>query len=218
LVGRGSLQLAQFIVTPMIASRLGKEQLAAYTIMNSLWIYPTIISDSLGMAVNIKGSQYLGNHKHSLFRSLTKYIPIAAFIVDILFVSTYYFGQTALFSLFTSDPGVLQEINLAFPYWLFAVFLGPFPGTYEGLVLAKQYFFLLFLVMVFGLSFWAAVTGLNMALTRQVSMVWAAVSVFMWTRFFPLFVIIYWEMYREWGWKDQDQTTTTVQEDDKLIQ
>jgi len=78
--------------------------------------------------------------------------------------------------------------------------------------MSKQYFSLLFFVMILGLIFWAIVSTVNMTLFREVSLIWAAVVVFMWSRFLPVAGILHWEMYKEKDLPDGESENTLVTE------
>jgi len=202
LVGRGVALISQYIVTPIVASRLGPNELAAYSVMISLFFYPNMISESMGTVCNIKGSQYIGLKKYSYFNRLVKYCPIVSLFVGFILIFIYGVAHSSLFYTFTSDPLVLAQMDKAFPYWMVAIFLGSLPGTFEGLIMSKQHFALMFMVMVASISLWIPITCINIAWIQELTLIFVATMVFMWTRFLPLMVIIYWEMYQERDWVD----------------
>jgi len=194
-MGRGLLLLVQYMVAPIVASRTGTYRLSAYSFMITLFFYPAVITDSIGITASYKGALYLGTGRYSYYRKLTLYLPLVSVCVGFLFVTCYWLLREPLFNSFSTNPHVQTEMNDNSIYWISAVATGMLPGSFEGLCTAKLKFPLLFWTMFGAILSWGIITTINLIFYESLVLIWAALGTFMWMRFVPPFVVTCLETY-----------------------
>jgi len=202
LMFRGVFEMMQYFCTPMLVGNLSGSQLAGYSIFVVFFLIPVLLSDSIGHACNVKGSEYLARGENAKFRRLTLYVPLVSLAIGVLLAIGFWFGRDAIIDSYTTDPRVISVVKDAFPFFTFTVFVGVFPGTFEGLCLARREYALMFMTMFIAISTWGTLSAINYFKFKYLELIWGALLAFMWCRFLPLFIVLVVDTWREWNTPD----------------
>eukprot|EP01126_Amoeba_proteus_P045636 TRINITY_DN5123_c0_g1_i5.p2 TRINITY_DN5123_c0_g1~~TRINITY_DN5123_c0_g1_i5.p2 ORF type:complete len:147 (-),score=27.00 TRINITY_DN5123_c0_g1_i5:66-506(-) len=99
-------------------------------------------------------------------------------------------AKEVIFGSFTTDPSVLQDLNLSFPYWLAASIVGCAPGVFEGLAIAKEKWVLLFISICQSVAFWLVLSLINVLWLNYLPLVWVASLIFLYSRFLLVCLVL----------------------------
>ncbi|ATQ27516.1 multidrug transporter MatE [Rhodococcus ruber Chol-4] len=126
LIARSLAFQACFLSAAAVAARFGAAAVAAHQVVLQLWNFVSLTLDSLAVAAQALVGAALGGGARSDAKRLAWRITAWSTVFATGLALVFLGGGDAIPALFTSDPGVLEQIDVA---WWFFVALLPVAGV-----------------------------------------------------------------------------------------
>lgn len=126
LIARSLAFQACFLSAAAVAARFGAAAVAAHQVVLQLWNFVSLTLDSLAVAAQALVGAALGGGARSDAKRLAWRITAWSTVFATALALVFLGGGDAIPALFTSDPGVLEQIDVA---WWFFVALLPVAGV-----------------------------------------------------------------------------------------
>ncbi|MFY9191187.1 MAG: MATE family efflux transporter [Lawsonella sp.] len=115
-----------FLSVSAVAARTGAEALAAHQIVWQLWVFTSLLLDSIAIAAQSLVGASLGHGEIEETRDLGREIVVVGLVVGVALAILFALLRPVIPLIFTRDAGVLQMVNT--PWW-FLVGLLPLAGA-----------------------------------------------------------------------------------------
>ncbi|WP_051111105.1 MATE family efflux transporter [Rhodococcus rhodnii] len=125
LVARSLAFQACFLSAAAVASRFGAASVAAHQVVLQLWNLVTLMLDSLAIAAQTLVGAALGSRHAGSARRIARRVTVWSAIFGAGLAALFAAGYTVIPRLFTSDDGVLDQMDSA---WWFFVAIMPIAG------------------------------------------------------------------------------------------
>ncbi len=112
LFGRSFLLTATFFISTRLASSQSVTHLAAHQIILQIWLLSSFLIDGLAITANVLGAGMFASKNKDEFQLLTKNLIKISGVIGILFSILYYFAESYILHIFTSDYAVIAQISI----------------------------------------------------------------------------------------------------------
>ena len=123
LIVRSAAFQVAFLSAAAVAARIGTAQIAAHQIGLQLWEFTALLLDSFAIAAQSLVGAALGASDAGIARTLAWQVARWRLWAGCGFAAVYAAGWFVIPRLFTSDPAVLDQVHLLWPW-----FVGMLPG------------------------------------------------------------------------------------------
>jgi putative MATE family efflux protein len=117
LFARGAAFQACFLSAAAVAARFGAAPLAAHQIALQLWLFCALALDAVAIAAQALVGADLGGHRADRARATARRIALIGGVCGVAFALVIAAGTDALPRLFTTDPQVLAQTHVAWPWF-----------------------------------------------------------------------------------------------------
>ena len=115
-----------FLSVSAVAARIGAEALGAHQIVWQIWVFTSLLLDSVAVAAQSLVGESLGAHRTTETEQLGKHIVASGTIIAVVIAIIYAALYNVIPRIFTSDSAVLNCVGI--PWW-FMVCLLPVAGA-----------------------------------------------------------------------------------------
>ncbi len=179
LLLRGAAFQACFLSATAVAARFGSAALAAHQIALQLWFFCALALDAVAIAAQALVGAALGAGDAALARALARRIALIGLVSGVAFGLAIAGLTGVLPRLFSTDPAVLAQCRVAWPYF---VAMQPFAGVVfalDGVLIgAGDVAFLRNMTIVAALAGFLPVVWLGYGLDLGLGGVWAGLTLF----------------------------------------
>jgi len=172
-----------FLTAAGVAARMGSAQIAAHQIGLQLWEFTALLLDSFAIAAQALVGAALGGADADGARATARQVARWGLYAGIGFAAFYAAGWSLIPRVFTSDPAVLHQAHLLWPW-----FVGMLPAAgivfaLDGVLIgAGDVAFMAWLTVVAGVLAYAPISLASLHWGWGIGGVWAGLTAFVLVR------------------------------------
>ena len=130
--------LSTFFVATALASHISPHTVAAQDIALKLWIFGAFLMDGFAITATSLGGKLVGEKNFKLWREINDKLVVLGVAVGVLLACIYYFGQSNLIGIFTTDASLITIIS---SYYFILIIAQPLNGlvfVYDGILFGSR--------------------------------------------------------------------------------
>ncbi len=173
-----------FLTAAAVAARMGTAQIAAHQIGLQLWLFVALLLDSFAIAAQSLVGAALGGSDVGIARSTAWRVARYGLWAGVAFAAVFGVGWSLIPRIFTSDPAVLHQAHLLWPWFIAMLPLAGVVFALDGVLIgAGDVAFLRTITLIAALGAFAPLNLLALQLGWGISGVWAGLMAFITVRF-----------------------------------
>ncbi|OUR99862.1 hypothetical protein A9Q84_02205 [Halobacteriovorax marinus] len=145
-----------FFLSTRFAARLGTYPLAAHQILLEFWLFSSFLIDGVALSGNILAAKFKAQRNISDYKTMEKKLLFLGLLIGLLFTITYLCIPNLLWSIFTNDQVVKDELSKVWIFLALAQVIVSISYVYDGLLfglgkfsyLKTQMFFAFFIAFL----------------------------------------------------------------------
>ncbi len=172
-----------FFLSTKIAAEIGVYSISAYQIALQFWLFSSFFLDGLAMTGNIETAKLSAAKNSSQFLDFSRQLFSLSFGIGFIFMSVYFLFENQLFSLFTSDELVLENLRLIWPIVLGGQVVNALAFSIDGVYFGLGRHSRLAVMMILNLMFIflpMAIYGLHQGSLQILLLALLFTSIFRW--------------------------------------
>ena len=173
-----------FLTAAGVAARMGTAQIAAHQIGLQLWLFVALLLDSFAIAAQSLVGAALGGSDVGVARSTAWRVARYGLWAGVAFAAVFAVGWNLIPRIFTSDPAVLHQAHLLWPWFIAMLPLAGVVFALDGVLIgAGDVAFLRTITLIAALGAFAPLNLAALQLGWGISGVWAGLMAFIAVRF-----------------------------------
>ena len=173
-----------FITAAGVAARMGTAQIAAHQIGLQLWVFIALLLDSFAIAAQSLVGAALGGSDPDVARTTAWRVARYGLWAGVAFSVVLAMGWSLIPRIFTSDPAVLHQAHLLWPWFVAMLPLAGVVFALDGVLIgAGDVAFLRTITLIAALGAFAPINLAALQFDWGISGVWAGLMAFITVRF-----------------------------------
>ncbi len=140
LLARTAALLIVFTVATAVAARIGTAVVAAHQVAAQVWLFLSLVLDSLAIAAQALVGRYLGAGRPDVVRAVSNRMLRWGFGFGLLLCAAFLLLGSALPRLFTDDAPVIELVVSIMPFVAFLQPVGALVFVGDGIFMGAQLF------------------------------------------------------------------------------
>ena len=178
-----------FLTAAGVAARMGTAQIAAHQIGLQLWVFIALLLDSFAIAAQSLVGAALGGSDVDVARATAWRVARYGLWAGVAFSVLLALGWSVIPRIFTSDPAVLHQARLLWPWFIAMLPLAGVVFALDGVLIgAGDVAFLRTITLIAALGAFAPLNLAALQFGWGISGVWAGLTAFVAVRFVGMLV------------------------------
>jgi putative MATE family efflux protein len=183
LTVRTTAFFAAFTVATGVAARMGDAQVAAHQIGIQLWVLLALVLDSIAIAAQSLIGRLLGAGSVAASRALARRLLLGGLLLGCALALAFAAARDVVPRLFTSDPLVLRQVAVLWPYFVAQLPVAGCLFALDGVLFgAGDLRFMRNVTVVAALGAFLPLTLATALLGLGLGGLWLGLSAFLWVR------------------------------------